>query len=704
MPIYPKFRSDLEVFERRESGGQKIIILKDPVSQKYFRLSDYEYSFLKILDGAKTPEFAIEALGNEGRFYSMDDMKQIIARASQAGVLLGTNYGTAKIQLSLKNQLHRWKKAQRLSSIYFLFIPIFNPDRFLSNTIRIFNFFWNRWTVVLSGLLLPGAIFFILSDLSKIQREFLFFFNFSNLIYLWITIVVSRLVHELAHAYTAKKYGLHVPQMGIAFLIFFPCLYCNTTDAWRLADRRQRMAISSAGVAAEAVLAIFAVYIWHYSKPGIVNSIAFYLMGVSLASTLLVNGNPLLRFDGYFLLIDYLRIPNLYQKAFGYIKRLFLNGVLGIEQLPDPSTTGREKLIFAVYGFSSFLYRIFLYFGIILSVYYRFDKTIGILMAALGLGVFIVRPVFKGMLNLGRSRSEIHPKPLGTLVFIFIAAVLAVAIFIPIPVNSIYPCYLDSGKKQKIAMPLHTWLAAANVEEGSLVNQGAILFQLDTSILKLDLFKKEANREIIRNELDLLFLDDKRRAEIPAKELELSQAEDEIGRIREQVKEAENGIVAPFEGAVTKLDSRMKPGFQSGQGVVIGELESIRDYSVHALIPERSLHKISLGQEVRLWFPVGTGIEFKEVIHDIKPFSEKDLSESPFSSRFGGELATEIKSQDQKDSPIEAQYDCIVVFSRSDVRLPLGMTGRLIIPGPPKSLAAWFGDKIVQTFHKESLL
>lgn len=704
MPTYPKFRSDLEAFEHRESGGQKTVLLKDPVSQKYFRLSDYEYCFLKVLDGTMSADSAVQALKATGRYYSPEDVKQIIARASQAGVLLGTNYGTAKVQISLKHQLQKWKNAQRLSSVYFLFIPLLNPDRFLERTIKFFNLLWNKWTAALAALLLPGAVFFIIAGMPKIQREFLFFFNVSNLLYLWVTIVLSRLAHELAHAYTAKKFGLHVPQMGIAFLIFFPCLYCNTTDAWQLADRRQRMAISAAGVGAETVLAIFATYIWHLSQPGIVNSLAFYLMGVSLISTLLINGNPLLKFDGYFLLVDYLRLPNLYQKAFGYIKYLFINKVLGTPRISDPSTSTREKIIFATYGFSSFAYRIFLYFGIIVSVYYRFDKTIGILMALLAFGLFLVRPAVKGSVNLVRHRAEINPRPTESLILAFLVILIVAVIFVPIPSNSVYPCFLDSGRKQKLAMPLHTWLDKANVREGTTVRKGGILFQLDPSILKLNLVKKETNRDIIRNELDLLLLDDRRRAEIPGKQLELFQAEDEIFLIKQQLMEAESGIIAPFNGVVTKLDSRMKPGFQSGQGIVIGELESLTEYMVRALIPEVAFHKVFLGQEVRVWFPIGSGVEFKGIIHDIKPFSEKDLSESPFSSRFGGELATEIKSHDQKDSPLEAQYDCIIVLSQGDLKLPLGMTGRLIVLSPPQSLAARIIDKVTQTFRKESLI
>jgi putative peptide zinc metalloprotease protein len=154
---------------------------------------------------------------------------------------------------------------------------------------------------------------------------------------------------------------------------------------------------------------------------------------------------------------------------------------------------------------------------------------------------------------------------------------------------------------------------------------------------------------------------------------------------------------------VTRLNPKMKRGFQPGEGVIVGELESAAHLVVHALIPERDLEKVHEGQSVRIWFPVGHGTEFEGKVKGIRSFSEKDLSESPFSSRFGGEVATEIRSQEQKDSPLEPQYDCSVVFTQPGVRIPLGMTGRLVTPSPPQSIAGSLLGKLVQTFNREAL-
>ena len=701
MFAHPRFRPDLAAFAQRDGTGHTIVLLKDSVSGKYFRVSQYEHRFLETLDGTISVEDARERLKAKGFYYSDEDSSQIVARAAQAGLLLGTQFGTAHYQKAMKKRMTDWKRGQRLAGLYFLFIPLVNPDRFLQRTLHVVRILCNRWTAALAAMALPGAVYLFISGLPRIQTEFLFFFNFTNLLYLWVTIALTKLVHELAHAYTAKAMGLHVPQMGIVFLIFFPCLFCNTTDAWQLADRRQRMAISAAGVLAEMVLAIFATYVWYFSKPGVLNSVALYSMGVSLVSTILVNGNPLLKFDGYFLLVDLLRMPNLYQKSFAHLRYLFMNGVLGLSTIPSPARNSEERAIFTAYGLSSFIYRMVVYTGIAVGVYYRFDKALGILLAALAIGLFMVRPAMRGSVSLYQQRSSLRPGTGGVLTLIGSLFALAFLLLVPIPGNSVYPCFLDSARKQKLSVPLHTWVDDVRIREGTKVAKGEVLFTLDTSVLDLSLLRKEADRETIKTDLELMLLEDQRRAEIAGKEIELYQVEDEISRIKQQLAESQGGITAPFDGVVTKLDTRLKRGFQPGEGVIVGELESPSERAVHGLIPEGDLHKVSVGQEVRVVFNC-SGKEFTGNVIDIKPFSEKDLSESPFSSRVGGELATEVKGEGQMDSPLEAQFDCLLAFRNGGAEIPLGMTGRLAVPVRAQSIGGRVLDGLSRTFNRES--
>jgi putative peptide zinc metalloprotease protein len=704
MEARPKLRPDLEISHHQDSEGRERIVLKDPLSGKFYRVSKYEFTLLRSLDGQMTLEEAIEKLKGSGRYYNEEDAKLVLGKAAQMGLLLGTRFGSSKYQRQLKANKLKAQKAKRFSSVYFLFIPLFNPDKFLESTLWLYRIIANRFTGILALMAAPGAIYLVISGIPRIQGEYLFFFNFQNLLYLWITIALTKLVHEFAHAYTAKSYGLSVPEMGIAFLLFFPCMYCNTTDAWKLAHRRQRMAISAAGIISEAVIAVVSAYVWSFTLPGMINSIAFYLMSLSFISTVLFNGNPLMRFDGYFVLTDYLRMPNLAANSVKYLKYLFFNRTLGITLAQNPAGTDRQSRIFTIFGVSLVVYRIFLYTGIIVGVYYKFDKMIGIVLAILAFGLFIVRPVLKGAAYIFRQRSQISPRPLGLMAFIAVAIAIIAPLTAPISANSVYPCYLQSDLVRKLTVPLHTMVEEVNIETGARVNTGDLLFQLDASKLELQLRLKRTQKEIIEKEIALYRLDRETIADVSAKEIELRQAIADIDKITKDLALARDEIRAPFDGVITNLDEKLQAGFQPGEGVIVGELQSWTRCVIIGLIPAAELEKIQVGKDVKVWFPLGEGVTLNKRINAVKSYSEKDLENSPFSSRFGGEVATEIKGEQRKDAPLEAHYAGKIYHDNSGTRIPLGITGRLVVAAPPKSLIARLYDGILRTINRETLL
>lgn len=698
-----KFRPDLEPYKYDDIEERDTVVLKDPVSGKYFYLSIYEYRLLKALDGTLTLEEAVQRLASAGYYYSMQEAGTIAGKAAQLGLVLGTKFSTAQFQEHTKKQIEDAKKARRVASVYFLFIPLLNPDKFLERTLWVVKLFANKLTLGLLALASPGAIYCLISGFQTSETEYYFFFNLENLIYLWVTIAFAKLIHEFAHAYVAKSFGIHVPEMGVAFLIFFPCLFCNTTDAWKLADRKQRIAISAAGILVEGALAIISAYVWYFTGPGIVNSLAFYLLAVSFISTILFNGNPLMRFDGYFILTDWLRLPNLSTRALAYVKYLFMNQVLGISLVANPATTPREVVLFTTYGIAAFCYRVFLYMAISIGVYYRFDKTLGILLAVVAFASFVVRPVIKGIKTVYLQRKELRFRPVGVLAFAGLLVITLAILTIPTSRSSIYPCYVASAKAQKLTVPLQTSVAEVFIREGTPAAKGDLLFKLDTSLLKTHLLQKEIEREILRTQVKHLLLDEKRMAGARGKEIELRKAEDEAERIRRDLLLAEGGIVAPFDGVVTSLDYKLQNGYQPGEGVVVGEFESPTDCVVRALIPARDLHSVRIGQDAKLWFKVGEGLALTGSVDEIKPYSEQDFKNLPFSSRFGGELATEPREEDRKDAPLEAFYQCSVNLPNTGNEVRLGMTGRCVLNSPPQSLLAHVVEKIFTTFNKESI-
>ena len=190
-------------------------------------------------------------------------------------------------------------------------------------------------------------------------------------------------------------------------------------------------------------------------------------MAVSFVSTVLFNANPLMRYDGYYILSDLLGVTNLSSKSLTYMRFLFLNGVMGLKGIPNPAGTPRETLIFTIYGVSALCYRAFLYFAIVMGVYYRFNKLVGVILAVLGLFALVLTPIARGVKNLYLKRAEISLNPKGAVIFSCLLAAALFILFMPMSSKTVYPCYLDSMSSQKITVPLHTSISKVFVRDGA---------------------------------------------------------------------------------------------------------------------------------------------------------------------------------------------------------------------------------------------
>jgi len=703
MTNHPKLRPDLEFSSFDEGDGRESVIIKNPVSERYFRLTDFEYQFLKQMDGTVGVDEAIERLRLEGRHYTSDQAATIMENAAKMGLLLGTAFGTAEFQMQAKAISENNKRLRMLSSLFFLYVPLINPDRFLDRTLWMFRAVVNRYFIAVCGIIGLIAAYLLILGLPRLKNEYLFFFTTENLLCLWIVIALTKLVHELGHAYTAKSLGLHVNTMGAALLLFIPCLYCDTTESWKLAGRRQRILISAAGIASELVLAILGVFVWYFTKPGIVNSLAFYLVAVSLISTVFFNGNPLLKFDGYFILMAYLRLPNLASKSIAYIKYLFINKALGIASFTNPAKTEREGFVYSVYGICSFIYRFFLYTGIVLGLYLRFDKVIGVVLAALALFLFVLRPLAIGTVNLWGKREEMNVGVAGWLATAAALATIAVVLLWPWSYNMTFPCYMDSAATQKITVPLQCTVTNVCISEGMPVKRGTLMFQLEPKALDLSLVKARLEHQLQRHTIRLLALEEEGLAHLPEKTVEMHRTGDLIAKIEEQRLFAVHGVKAPFDGVITSLDSRMQSGFQPGAGTVVGELKSPTECVVHALVPGRFVESVKAAPDVTIWFPIQNGTLFHRTLSSVRSTHERDLRETPFSSARGGEIAVDVVGRAMVESPLEEQYVCSFDFPENRT-VPLGMTGRIVVASPHRSILATMYRAAAQVFNRESFL
>jgi putative peptide zinc metalloprotease protein len=380
-----------------------------------------------------------------------------------------------------------------------------------------------------------------------------------------------------------------------------------------------------------------------------------------------------------------------------------MNRVLGITLSANPATTRREATIFTIYGIAAVAYRVFLCVAIVVGVYYRFDKLVGIILGGLAGILFLVRPMIRGVKRLYNHRREIHLRPVGGVVFFLVVAALVTVLVIPVTTRAIYPCYLASAKTQKLTVPLETSVATVFIRHGMTVEEGMLLFQLEPTRLDLTVAKKSLERDIVKQQVQLMLLDQQEMAKAGEKQIELALLEKEIALRKKDLDLAQKGIRAPFSGVVTKFDYRLQHGFQPGEGAIVGELASQRDCEVRILVPEEEIDRVRLGAEIEVWFPSGAGYFIAARIQEMRPYSERDLKDSPFSSRLGGEIATEAKDTEHADAPLRAQYVCSAKV-QNDKLLALGMTGRCAVLSPPQSILSRLIYSAVQALNRESIL
>jgi hypothetical protein len=229
------------------------------------------------------------------------------------------------------------------------------------------------------------------------------------------------------------------------------------------------------------------------------------------------------------------------------------------------------------------------------------------------------------------------------------------------------------------------------------------MFQLEPKALDLLLLKARLEHQLLRDTIRLLTLEEEGLSHLPEKTVELYRTGELITKIELEKQLALYGIEAPFDGVVTSLDSRMQSGFQPGVGTVVGELKSPTECVVHALVPGRFLKSVKAAPEATIWFPVQSGAMFHRKLTRVRSTNERDLRDSAFSSARGGEIAVDIVGRTMVEPPLEDHYVCSFDFPENRT-VPLGMTGRIVVSSPPRSLLANVYGAVVQVFNRESFL
>ena len=352
-PVQMKMRADL-TFDRMTYQGVEYWVVKEPLGQKYYQFPPHVFYLLRELDGRKT----IDQLQDDyHRKYApkritRQELQQLLTRFHKDGLVISnvTGQGTELLKRGRKNLL--MERVGQLSNILAIRYRGFDPERILNFLIRYTWWLFTPTAVIVSMAAAMIALGSVIINWTEFQSKLPGFEAFFDLRqwYLFVAVLaVTKIFHEFGHGLSCKRLGGECHEIGFMLLVLTPCLYCNVSDSWRLPNKWHRAAIGAAGMYIEIILATIATFIWWFVQPGLVQDICLQVMLISSISTILFNGNPLLRFDGYYILSDILEIPNLNQKSTKSLTTLLGRHWLGLEIPDDHLMPANRPVAFAMF-------------------------------------------------------------------------------------------------------------------------------------------------------------------------------------------------------------------------------------------------------------------------------------------------------------------------------------------------------------------
>ena len=439
--------------------------------------------------------------------------------------------------------------------------------------------------------------------------------------------------------------------MGVALLVLLPVLYTDTTDAWRLRTRRERLRIVTAGVRAELYLALIATFLWNVLPDGTLRSAAFFVATTSWVTSVLINISPFMRFDGYYALSDLLGIENLQPRAFAVGRWQLRRLLWGFDApLPEPMPRSRLRLL-TLYAWGTWLYRFFLFLGIALLVYHLFFKLLGIMLFAVEVAWFVLLPILGEMRTWWRQRGSLRLSP-ARLLFWTLCIGALLWLLVPHPTSINVPAILRASQTQVVFAPEPAQLQQVLVATGDSVSAGQLLAELRSDELEFNLRQVREQLTDAQTQLGRSAASSRDKAQRAITEQEISRLEQRLRGLLQRQERLR--LRAPFDAQVTQME-QLQAGAWVNEEQPLMQLVAPDAYRVEGFVSEHDLSLIAAAQPGRFIADRGDLKALQVSVMDVDIGAVHDLPYPELSSQYGGSIAVRPQ-QDGRLSPENAQY------------------------------------------------
>lgn len=613
-------------------------------------------------------------------------------------VLAATAQDTERLQQSAQRQ--KLTPAMWLLKNYlFLRIPLVRPMpllRRLSPWVAVVYrpaFWWLVAGVAVTGLYLVSR------QWDTFAHTFRAYTTWQGLLGLALALSFAKVLHELGHAFTAYRHGCKVPTMGVALLVMWPVLYTDTNEAWKLASRRQRLQVGAAGVLAELMLAAFATLLWNFLPDGPLRAGVFMLATSTWLVTLAINASPFTRFDGYYLLSDWLNVPNLHERSFALGRWWMREQLFGYgDPLPEvlPPRLQRTLIVLALV---TWLYRFVLFVSIALLVFHLFFRALGIVLMAVEIGWFLGLPIAREWHVWWRRRGELgwNRRTVRTSA---LAVLLGVILFAPWQGVVHAPAVVGQAQAQTVYAPRPARVLSVKVHEGDRVVAGQVLVALASP--DLDYQRKSAEQQAAqwKWQLDQQPFDEELRAQGPALRKRWEAAQQAVDGFRAEQQRLL--LRAPFDGRVVDVNDALHAhGWLKAGELVLGVVGAggVRG---EAFVDEADLAQLAAGERVRFAAALPEAPTLRCQVSGVDRLNLAVLDEPYVASVYGGTVPS-VHRPDGSVAPLDSTFR--VRFDRC-TGAPQALTrewpGRAAISGESRSLAMRFARWLTALMRREA--
>ncbi|UHC18633.1 biotin/lipoyl-binding protein [Methylobacterium currus] len=582
--LKPRLRSHAEI-HRQRFRGDVWYILQDHQTGRFHRLSPAANLIVCLMDGRRSVQEIWERVvaRNEDDPPTQDETIRLISMLHGSDLLEGAFPPDFAELLERSDSVARRSLIARLRNPLALRFPLFDPDALLDRLAPLYRPLFSLpgllvWlAVVAAGLVVAGLHW------KEVTGDFATqLLSAQNLAVMACLYPVVKALHEAGHACAAKAWNGEVHEVGVMLLVMIPAPYVDASSSAAFGSKWQRMVVSSAGILVEMALAAVATFVWATVEPGLVKAAAFNVMVIGGVSTLLFNGNPLLRFDGYYILADLIEIPNLAARANRYVFYLVQRYALKIESTESPVTARGERFWMVAYAVSAFLYRTTVSLAIASFVATQFF-VFGVLLAAAAVAGIVLQPLVKGALFLLTDRKLDGRRGRALRVTGAALAVLVAVVFaVPLPYATTAQGVVWVPDRSELRARTDGILAEFLTEPGRQARQGDTLARLDDPALDARVALLEAQLGELRMRYDAARLGDRVQAGIL--EEQIGSAEQTLAAFR--TRAADRVLRAERDGRLVVPAAADLPGRYFRRGDRIGFVLRADDPVVRVVVPQ----------------------------------------------------------------------------------------------------------------------